>query len=209
MRVTEPVLAFARGPDLHYYRVQSVSNNKRVRLSLLRHVHLSYSVLALHWLGYRHLACLDTTETIRLMDVRTQKEIETLDISEAGLVYGTAHFKALATGGQVSVAFALAGEKACYNSLASRGNQLLILGTKCVQMLRLRAWDERLQFLSGQSRWAEAMNLAADEGPTKRDVLEECIQSLLYGYFKVMSQHGTDRESLQAAIKCCLKLNKT
>lgn len=89
---------------------------------------MNYDLLALHWLGYRHLACVDTTETVRLMDVRTQKEVESLDISEVGLVYGSAHFKALATGGQVSAAFAMAGERACYNSMASRGNQLLILG---------------------------------------------------------------------------------
>lgn len=169
---------------------------------------MNYNLLALHWLGYRHLACVDTTEIVRLMDVRTQKEIETLDISDVGLVYGSAHFKALATGGHVSVAFALAGERACYNSMASRGNQLLILGMKSVQMLRLRAWDERLQFLSTQNRWAEALNLAADEGVFRKDIVEDSTQILLNGYIKLVSQQGTDKESLQAAIRCCIKLKK-
>lgn len=207
-RMTEPVLAFGRGSDLHFYRVHCASHHKRIRLSLLRHVHLNYNLLALHWLGYRHLACVDMTETVRLMDVRTQKEIETLDMSDVGLVYGSAHFKALATGGQVSVAFALAGEKACYNSMASRGNQLLILGMKKVQMLKLRAWDERLQFLSAQNRWAEALNLAADEGGLRNDSEEDSTMVLLYGYVRLLTQQRNDRESLQAAIKCCIKLKK-
>lgn len=206
--MTEPVLAFGRGTELHFYRVHCASHHKRIRLSLLRHVHLNYDLLALHWLGYRHLACVDTTETVRLMDVRNQKEIETLDISDVGLIYGSAHFKALATGGHVSVAFALAGERACYNSMASRGNQLLILGMKKVQMLRLRAWDERLQFLSSQNRWAEALNLAAEEGGYRKDLEEDSTQVLLNGFVKLLAQQRTDRESLQAAIKCCIKIKK-
>lgn len=206
-KITEPVLAFGRGTDLHFYRVHCASH-KRIRLSLLRHVHLNYNLLALHWLGYRHLACVDTTETVRLMDVRTQKEIECLDICDVGLVYGSAHFKALATGGQVSGAFAMAGERACYNSMVSRGNQLLILGMKSVHMLRLRNWDERLQFLSAQNRWAEAMNLAADEGNFKKELEEDSTQVLLNGYVRLISQQRTDKESLQAAIKCCVKLKK-
>lgn len=206
-KMTEPVLAFGRGSELHFYRVHCASHSKRIRLSLLRHVHLTYNLLSLHWLGYRHLACIDTTETVRLMDVRTQKEVESLDISEVGLVYGSAHFKALATGGQVSVAFAMAGERACYNSMVSRGNQLLILGMKSVHMLRLRSWDERLSFLSAQNRWAEALNLAAEEGNFRKED-DDCAQALLSNYFKNVLQHGTDKESLQAAVQCCVKLKK-
>lgn len=206
-KIIGPVLAFGRGSDLYFYQVHCPSQNKRIRMSLLRHINLNYSLLSLHWLGYRHVALVDSTETVRLMDVRTQKEIETLDISDVGLVYGSAHFKALATGGQVSAAFAMAGERACYNSMASRGNQLLILGMKSVHLLRLRTWEERLQFLSAQNRWAEALNLAADEGLFKKDAEESC-QVLLNGYVQLVSHQRTDKESLQAAIRCCVKLKK-
>lgn len=65
---------------------------------------------ALHWLGTRHLAILDTSENLRLVEVRSQRELEILEISSAGLVYNSAHFKALAVGGGVSEAFALAGK---------------------------------------------------------------------------------------------------
>lgn len=117
--------------------------------------------------GTRHLALLDTSENLHLVEVRTQRELELLELSNAGLVYGSAHFKALAVGGGVSEAFALAGERACYNSLSSRGTQLLVLGkcdcpiecdhvegeflgTKAVHLVKLRTWPERIIFLSEQ-----------------------------------------------------------
>lgn len=77
------------------------------------------------------MALLDINENLHLIEVRTQRELELLELSSAGLVYGSAHFKALAVGGGVSEAFALAGERACYNSLSSRGTQLLVLGKRC------------------------------------------------------------------------------
>jgi hypothetical protein len=45
---------------------------------------------------------------------------------------------------------ALAGERACYNSLVSFGNQMLLLGTKMFHVLTIRAWDERLKHLIKQ-----------------------------------------------------------
>jgi hypothetical protein len=41
-------------------------------------------------------------EQLHLMDVRTQEELEVLDLAEVRLVYGTSYFKGLATGGNVS-----------------------------------------------------------------------------------------------------------
>jgi hypothetical protein len=45
---------------------------------------------------------------------------------------------------------ALAGERACYNSIVSFGNQMLLLGTKMFHVLTIRAWDERLNHLIRQ-----------------------------------------------------------
>lgn len=39
------------------------------------------------------------------MDVRSQEELETVDLTQARLVYASSHFKGLATGGNVSQAF--------------------------------------------------------------------------------------------------------
>ncbi|XP_066148153.1 vacuolar protein sorting-associated protein 8 homolog isoform X1 [Euwallacea fornicatus] len=203
----QPVLAWARGNYLHYARLItnfSTSSNNRIRLMPLRNVQLPYTLTALHWLGTRHLALLDTSENLHLIEVRTQRELELLELSAAGLVYSSAHFKALAVGGGVSEAFALAGERACYNSLSSRGTQLLVLGTKAVHLVKLRSWPERIIFLSDQGRWSEALNLAAEEGLNK----ESFTMELLNRYLENLNQNTVDKDSLTAAVGCCVKLNK-
>ncbi|RZC37353.1 vacuolar protein sorting-associated protein 8 -like [Asbolus verrucosus] len=205
-RTFQPVLAWGRCNELNYTRVVlHTTNNNRVRLLPLRNVQLNYTMTAMHWLGTRHLALLDTNENLRLVEVRTQRELEVLELASAGLVYSSAHFKALAVGGGVSEAFALAGERACYNSLSSRGDQLLVLGTKAVHLIKLRTWPERLLYLSEQGRWAEALNLAAEEG-TNREIF---TSSLLKKYLENLNQNTVDKDSLTAAVNCCVKLNKT
>lgn len=201
----QPVLAWGRGNELNYTRVITQGTNiNKIRLSTLRSVQLPYTLIALHWLGTRHLAVLDTSENLRLIEVRTQRELEVLELTNAGLVYSSAQFKALAVGGGVSEAFALVGERACYNSLSSRGDQLLILGTKAVHMVKLRTWPERLLYLSEQGRWTEALNIAAEEGLHR----DEIIVVLLEQYLANLNQKTVDKDSLTAAVNCCVKLKK-
>lgn len=120
------------------------------------------------------------------------------------MVYSSAQFKALAVGGGVSEAFALAGERACYNSLSSRGEQLLVLGTKAIHLVKLRSWPERLMYLSEQGRWTEALNIAASEG-----VHRDKFTALLFDkYLNSLNQNVVDKDSLTAAVNCCVKLNK-
>lgn len=66
---------------------------------------VNYQLLSLHWLNSRILALLDTREQLRIMDVRSQEELEAVDLTQARLVYASSHFKGLATGGNVSQAF--------------------------------------------------------------------------------------------------------
>ncbi|VEN47939.1 unnamed protein product, partial [Callosobruchus maculatus] len=200
----QPVLAWGRGNELHYTRVITHYHSHRVRIVPLRSVQLSYTMMGLHWLGTRHLAIMDTSENLRLIEVRSQRELEVLEVANAGLVYSSAHFKALAVGGGVSEAFALAGERACYNSISSRGDQLLILGTRAVHLVKLRSWPERLLYLSEQNRWTEALNLAADEGSTR----ETYAVTLLTKYLESLNRNAVDKESLTAAVRCCVKLEK-
>lgn len=201
----QPVLAWGRGCELNYTKIVLTGySSNRIRLSPLRSIRLPYTLLSLHWIGSRHLALLDTSENLRLVEVRTQRELEVLELAGAGLVYSSAHFKALAVGGGVSEAFALAGERACYNSLSSRGEQLLVLGTKAVHMIKLRNFHERLVYLSDQGRWAEALNLASEQGHNR----EKSIMLLLDKYITNLNQNNADRDSITAAINFCVKLNK-
>lgn len=203
-RSMQPVLAWGRGNELNFSRlIIPESSSKKIRVATLRTIQLGYSLTSLHWLGTEHLGILDSSENLRLMEVRSQKELEVLELANVELVYSSAHFKALAVGGGVSEAFALAGERACYNTMCSRGDQILLLGTKAVHMIKLRSWPERLLYLSDQGHWNEALNLAAEGGSRT----ERISSAMLLKFIESMSR-GVDRENLVAAINCCVKLDK-
>ncbi|XP_063986290.1 vacuolar protein sorting-associated protein 8 homolog [Diachasmimorpha longicaudata] len=157
-RVIDPVLALARDTTVHFYQVCSEAGS-RVRLTPLRRMTLPYTISNLRWLNTRSLAVLDTQERLHLIDVRTQEDLETIDMNPVGISYASSHFKGLSTGGNVSKAMALAGERACYNSVITYGNQLLLLGTRRLHVVFIRTWSERLRYLTLQKRYPEALAL--------------------------------------------------
>ncbi|CAD6242413.1 GSCOCG00009489001-RA-CDS [Cotesia congregata] len=157
-RVIDPVLALARESTVHFYQVCSEAGS-RVRLSPLRRITLSYIISNLRWLNTRSLAILDTQERLHLLDVRTQEDLETIDMSPVGISYSSSHFKGLSTGGNVSKAMALAGERASYNTVITYGSQLLLLGTRRLHIVFIRTWSERLRYLTLEKRFPEALAL--------------------------------------------------
>ena len=74
----------------------------RVKLIALRKIVLPYTMSNLRWLNARSLVILDIQERLHLLDVRTQDNLETLDVSCVGISYASSHFKGLTTGGNVS-----------------------------------------------------------------------------------------------------------
>lgn len=150
-RSVDPVIVVGRGNQLFFH--QLFVSNGRITLLYLRHVQLQGSLLSAHWLGPKCVASLDTAEILHLVDVRSSKELECMDMANAGLVYGSAQFKGLATGGNVSPAFALAGSNACYNSVVSRGTQLYVLGARSLHIIGVRTWSERISFLVRSKLW--------------------------------------------------------
>ncbi|XP_012058541.1 PREDICTED: vacuolar protein sorting-associated protein 8 homolog [Atta cephalotes] len=157
-RVIDPVLALARDNVVYFYQVYTEIGT-RVKLSPLRRMTLPYMISNLRWLNPRSLVVLDTQEKLHLLDVRAQDNLETLDMSRVGISYASSHFKGLSTGGNVSKAMALAGERACYNTVIVFGTQLLLLGTKSLHVICMRTWTERLQHLIVQKRFPEALAL--------------------------------------------------
>uniref|UniRef100_A0A6B2EJN7 Putative vacuolar assembly/sorting protein vps8 n=1 Tax=Phlebotomus kandelakii TaxID=1109342 RepID=A0A6B2EJN7_9DIPT len=209
-RTIDPVLAAARGNQLFFHQVTTVSG--RVSLLFLRHITLSYSLLSLHWLGPKSIAIVDCSEVLHLMDVRTSKELDCLDMASAGLVYSSAQFKALATGGNVSPALALAGSMACYNSIVSRGNLLYILGARSLQAVSIRAWVDRISHLVAHQKWAEAIDLAIDgyrsfrERPRRQAMTKARILQLIEEYIS-----GTTRNPehcLDVVIRCLIEIGE-
>ncbi|XP_055528729.1 vacuolar protein sorting-associated protein 8 homolog [Wyeomyia smithii] len=209
-RTVDPVLAAARGSDLYFHQISYSSG--RISLIFLRHIQLSYRMLALHWLGPKTIACLDTAEVLHLLDVRTNKELESIDLSNVGLMYNSAQFKALATGGNVSPALALAGGSACYNTVVSHGSQLYLLAGKSLHGVSARAWSDRISYLTSMQRWDEAIELAVDgyraaRGRHRRLVAaKERILRMFDEY--LTATRRTPEICLEAMVACLIEINE-
>ncbi|GFT81859.1 vacuolar protein sorting-associated protein 8 homolog [Nephila pilipes] len=158
-RIIDPVLAFGRQSTIYFFQVNFASAEK-INFIPLQKIELTYIFQNFAWLNSRTLVTLDVSEHLHVIDVKSDEELEILDLADVQLVYGTTHFKGLATGGNVSKAMAVAGERACYYSMAAFGSQLLLLGTKSIHVMTMRNWNERIEFLVKQKMFPEALSLA-------------------------------------------------
>uniref|UniRef100_A0A8C3X6S9 Vacuolar protein sorting-associated protein 8 homolog n=1 Tax=Catagonus wagneri TaxID=51154 RepID=A0A8C3X6S9_9CETA len=154
-----PMLAFCRGDVVHFLLVKR-DESGAIHVTKQKHLHLYYDLINFTWINSRTIVLLDSVEKLHVIDRQTQEELETVEISEVQLVYNSSHFKSLATGGNVSQALALVGEKACYQSISSFGGQIFYLGTKSVYVMMLRSWRERVDHLLKQDCLTEALALA-------------------------------------------------
>lgn len=171
---------------------------------------MPYSILSVHWLGPKTIATIDADEMMHLIDVRSTKELECIDVAGAGLVYGAAQFKGYATGGNVSPALALAGSHACYNSVISIGSELYILGARSLHAVNVRSWSDRIGYLVQHQRWNEACQLAVDGykkavgRPERRQVAKARIHRLVEEYL-VATERCTEM-SLGAVMTCLIEI---
>uniref|UniRef100_A0A2K6FGB6 Vacuolar protein sorting-associated protein 8 homolog n=1 Tax=Propithecus coquereli TaxID=379532 RepID=A0A2K6FGB6_PROCO len=190
-------------------------------------------MLELQWINSRTIVLLDSVEKLHVIDRQTQEELETVEISEVQLVYNSSHFKSLATGGNVSQALALVGEKACYQSISSYGGQIFYLGTKSVYVMMLRNWRERVDHLLKQDCLTEALALAwsfhegkakavvglsGDASKRKAVVADRMVEILFHyadralkkcpdqGKIQVMEQHFQDM--VPVIVDYCLLLQR-
>uniref|UniRef100_A0A8C0JYS1 VPS8 subunit of CORVET complex n=1 Tax=Canis lupus dingo TaxID=286419 RepID=A0A8C0JYS1_CANLU len=220
-----PMLAFCRGDVVHFLLV-----------SPDRMLYVCYKVLyhnTIIWINSRTVVLLDSVEKLHVIDRQTQEELETVEISEVQLVYNSSHFKSLATGGNVSQALALVGEKACYQSISSYGGQIFYLGTKSVYVMMLRSWRERVDHLLKQDCLTEALALAwsfhegkakavvglsGDASKRKAVVADRMVEILFHyadralkkcpdqGKIQVMEQHFQDM--VPVIVDYCLLLQR-
>uniref|UniRef100_A0A8C4I8E3 RING-type domain-containing protein n=1 Tax=Dicentrarchus labrax TaxID=13489 RepID=A0A8C4I8E3_DICLA len=190
-----------------------------------RQLHLSCDIISLSWINSRTLVLVDSHEKLQVVDRPSQEVLETLDLEQVQLVYNSRHFKSLATGGNVSQALALVGEKACYQSVSSYAGQIVYLGTKSAHIMTLRNWRERIDCLLKQEHFVEALSLAWSfhEGTAKAVVggynahhtmvevifqfaehaLKKCPE---HGKIQVMEQHFHD--VVPVLVDYCLLLQR-
>lgn len=212
-RTVDPVLATGRGSQIYFHQVQFT--NGRISVTFLRHINLDYNLLALQWLGPKNIACVErNTEMLHLMDVRTSRQLETIDCSSFGIVYQSAQFKGIATGGNVSPALALAGTFACYSTVVSNelNGTLYILGQRSLHGVNARNFGDRLTHLSSKQNWLEAFELAIDgfknstEKPRRHGITKEKILHLYADYLN--STTRTPELYLDVVIQCLVTVDE-
>uniref|UniRef100_A0A2K5PB67 Vacuolar protein sorting-associated protein 8 homolog n=1 Tax=Cebus imitator TaxID=2715852 RepID=A0A2K5PB67_CEBIM len=215
-----PMLAFCRG-DVPSLLLDPNDDAGVVSL-------LFCCVLELQWINSRTVVLLDSVEKLHVIDRQTQEELETVEISEVQLVYNSSHFKSLATGGNVSQALALVGEKACYQSISSYGGQIFYLGTKvssftlwrvdhllkqdCLTEALALAWS----FHEGKAK--AVVGLSGDVSKRKAIVSDRMVEILFHyadralkkcpdqGKIQVMEQHFQDM--VPVIVDYCLLLQR-
>ncbi|XP_014701634.2 vacuolar protein sorting-associated protein 8 homolog isoform X2 [Equus asinus] len=227
-----PMLAFCRGDVVHFLLVKR-DESGAIHVTKQKRLHLYYDLINFTWINSRTVVLLDSVEKLHVIDRQTQEELETVEISEVQLVYNSSHFKSLATGGNVSQALALVGEKACYQSISSYGGQIFYLGTKSVYVMMLRSWRERVDHLLKQDCLTEALALAwsfhegkakavvglsGDASKRKAVVADRMVEILFHyadralkkcpdqGKIQVMEQHFQDM--VPVIVDYCLLLQR-
>ncbi|NXK91631.1 VPS8 protein, partial [Formicarius rufipectus] len=227
-----PMLAFCRGDVVHFLLVKR-DDSGAIHVTKQRQLHLHYDLINFTWINSRTVVLLDSVEKLHVIDRQTQEELETIEIPEVQLVYNSSHFKSLATGGNVSEALALVGEKACYQSISSCGGQIFYLGTKSVHVMTLRSWRERVDHLLKQERLTDALALAwsfyegkakavvgltGDTSKRKAVIADRMVEILLHyadrtlkkcpdqGKIQVMEQHFQD--VVPVIVDYCLLLQR-
>ncbi|KAL7384136.1 hypothetical protein ABVT39_025073 [Epinephelus coioides] len=158
-KTVNPILAFCKGDTVHFLLVKKEETGT-IHVIKQKQLHLSCDIISLSWINSRTLVLVDSHEKLQVVDRPSQEVLETLDLEQVQLVYNSRHFKSLATGGNVSQALALVGEKACYQSVSSYAGQIIYLGTKSAHIMTLRNWRERIDCLLKQEHFVEALSLA-------------------------------------------------
>uniref|UniRef100_A0A8C3N371 Uncharacterized protein n=1 Tax=Geospiza parvula TaxID=87175 RepID=A0A8C3N371_GEOPR len=187
-----------------------------------------WNLVLLQWINSRTAVLLDSVEKLHVIDRQTQEELETIEISEVQLVYNSSHFKSLATGGNVSEALALVGEKACYQSISSCGGQVFYLGTKVSggnfsrvdHLLKQERLTDALalawSFYEGKAK--AVVGLTGDTSKRKAVIADRMVEILLHytdrtlkkcpdqGKIQVMEQHFQD--VVPVIVDYCLLLQR-
>ncbi|XP_053731744.1 vacuolar protein sorting-associated protein 8 homolog [Synchiropus splendidus] len=158
-KTVNPILAFCKGDTVQFLMVKKEVTGM-IHVVKQRLLQLDCDIISLCWINSRTLVIVDSREKLQVVDRASQETLETLDLEQVQLVYNSRHFKSLATGGNVSQALALVGEKACYQSVSSFSGQIVYLGTKSAHIMTLKTWRERLDCLLKQEHFVDALALA-------------------------------------------------
>ena len=131
-----------------------------MKFAVLKEMSLTYKLLSLAWISSRTVVFIDVSEQAHVIDVQTAGELEVVDLADIGLSYSTSLWKLLGNSSGIGRALSQAGERLCYESVASFGGQLVTVGVTGVHVFSVRTWIERLSVLVRRRQFGDALTLA-------------------------------------------------
>ncbi|VDN02696.1 unnamed protein product [Thelazia callipaeda] len=149
----------ARGSKIEFYYIHGSSPNlKVIRYRVLS---LDYDLINLKWVEQYYLIAIDASERVHVIDP-VQSDIAMEDICDVHLSYGTADFKGLSTGGNVSAALAYLAYSVCYQSMYHIKNDTFILGETSVYLISVSDQVAQLEALIDRGEVVSAVLFALD-----------------------------------------------
>ncbi|XP_054168163.1 vacuolar protein sorting-associated protein 8 homolog [Oppia nitens] len=168
-RVIDPVLLFARDTSVYFYQASYKSSSK-ILFTPLMNINLDYTLHAVIWLNPRTIAAINESNEMYVMDVKSQEILDIIDINNIKMVYGSAHFKSLENGQNVSPQMFAAARRACQHSIVlfnvgisgTSSANLLILGLESIHMFSIRNWSDRVDVLVEENKFIKSLDLCLE-----------------------------------------------
>ena len=131
-----------------------------VKFAVLKEMLLAYKLLSLAWISSRTVVFIDVSEQAHVIDVQTTEELEVVDLANVGLAYSTNLWKSVGTSSGIGRSLSQSSDRLCYESAASLGGQLIVLGMTGIHVFSVRTWIERLNVLVRRRQFGDALTLA-------------------------------------------------
>ncbi|KAH7731097.1 Protein C42C1.4 a [Aphelenchoides avenae] len=154
-------LALARGNEVRIHQVQ-ISEHGTVVCPLIRVVRVEESpMINLKWIDDFHLLAIDAREQLLLMDT-VKGVVSKTPVEELQLVYNSADFKGLSTGGNVSEALKCLSDNVCYQSVSMFGDDVYVLGPNSLHAVSVMDQAAQLDHFEEKNDLASAVLYATD-----------------------------------------------
>uniref|UniRef100_A0A915PZI9 Vacuolar protein sorting-associated protein 8 central domain-containing protein n=1 Tax=Setaria digitata TaxID=48799 RepID=A0A915PZI9_9BILA len=148
-----------RGSRIEFYYLSHAFSS--LRIIRYRVVCLDFGIINLKWIEPFYFLVVDASEKIHMVDT-VQGDIAVEDIHNVQLVYATADFKGLSTGGNVSAALNYLADNICYQSVCRFENVIFLLGQSSMYMVSVSDQVAQLESLIDRGQVVPAILFALD-----------------------------------------------
>uniref|UniRef100_A0A914D570 Vacuolar protein sorting-associated protein 8 central domain-containing protein n=1 Tax=Acrobeloides nanus TaxID=290746 RepID=A0A914D570_9BILA len=154
-------ICIARGQEIRIHQLQSTANDALV-CPLVKAFLLDNPIINLKWMDDHHFLVFDTREQLHLIDAHRGNVLSTVSINNMELIYNSADYKGLATGGNVSEALKALAENVCYQSMVCANGQVYVIGQDALWSITLLDQVAQLELLEEKDDIASALLYITD-----------------------------------------------